>query len=148
MFPRINAEEAHRSLGGRDLAIVDWSVFAQGERGRTLLASMNASRSCDRQSVPALKASHPAAESEPGDAGVSHVTERTGKPESLGFSIEIAAEGAPSTRAKRACGSTLTSRIRERSIMIPPSRSRILRRCDRPTALRSRDPAPERIAQP
>jgi hypothetical protein len=44
--------------------------------------------------VLALKASHPAAEREPGDAGVTHVTERTGKPESLGFSIEITAEGA------------------------------------------------------
>jgi hypothetical protein len=44
--------------------------------------------------VLALKASHPAAEREPGDAGVTHVTERTGKPEGLGFSIEITAEGA------------------------------------------------------
>jgi hypothetical protein len=47
-----------------------------------------------REPVLALKASHPAAEREPGDAGVTHVTERTGKPESLGFSIEITAEGA------------------------------------------------------
>src|SRR5918996_570894 len=96
-----------------------------------------------REPVLALKASHPAAEREPGDAGVTHVAERTGKPESRGFSIEITAEGASADSGEaslridtdlphpREVDNDSPSQVENPPTLWPPARTAITRSCSR-----------------